>query len=239
MKTNETLRMVLVLVVICVIAAAALSLVYNVTYPRIKANAVKVMKEKLDRALPDATAFDEPRIPNEILEQKEGVKAIFIGYGPDRDIVGVSAVVDGPGYQDFIQLLVTVSGDLKEIKSIEILDQKETPGLGARIGEDEALGQFKGEVKGEYDAITGATVSSTAVIDLVDKAIEDLAVILELEKPAVVEEEAIEEEEPQIEADAETEASPEWNGTTTPGWNGTEEEADAAIESSLAWNKTE
>lgn len=223
MKINETLRMVLVLVVICIIAAAALSMVYDVTYPKIKANAVKVMKEMLDRALPDATAFDEPRIPDEILDQTAGVKAIFIGYDQNREIVGVSAVVEGPGYQDFIQLLVTVSGDLKEIKSIEILDQKETPGLGARIGEDEFLGQFKGNVKEEYDAITGATVSSIAVIDLVHMAIEDLAKILDVEKLDVVE------EEPQIEADATIEASPELNGTETQGLNETEENGSAVV----------
>ena len=223
MKVSETLRLVLTLVVICVIAAAALSIVYKITYPKIKAEAVKEMRDTLEIALPEATAFDEPGVPEEILEQKEGVKAIFIGYNQNRDITGIAAVVEGAGYQDFIRLLVTVSADLEEIKSIEILDQKETPGLGSRIAEESFLDQFKGEVKEEYDAITGATVSSTTVINLVHKAVEDLAKILEIEKPEAVS------EEPKIEVDAETEASPEWNGTITPGWNETEENGNPSI----------
>ncbi|MBW2984789.1 FMN-binding protein [Candidatus Woesearchaeota archaeon] len=226
---SETPKLVLTLVVICVIAAAALSIVYKITYPKIRAEAVKEMRATLDRVLPEATAFDEPGVPEEILEQKEGVKAIFIGYNQNRDITGIAAVVEGAGYQDYIQLLVVVSADLKEIKSIEILDQKETPGLGSRITEKEFLDQFKGELKEEYDAITGATVSSTTIINLVNKAIEDLAKIIE---PEEVEEEGTSEEEPsgeeveeapeeEPEVDAETEASPEWNGTPTPGWNET------------------
>ena len=218
MKVNETLKLVLTLVIICVISAAALSAVYKITYPKIQERAIAELKATLERVLPEATAFDEPAIPEEILSQREGLKRVFVGLDEDRTPVGTAVIIEGAGYQDYIQLFVTVSPDLKEIKSIEILDQKETPGLGARIEEKEFLDQFKGEVKEEYDAITGATVSSTTVINLVHKAINDLAKILEIEKPEAVE------KEPKIEVDAETEASPEWNGTITPGWNETEEE---------------
>ncbi|MBW2980351.1 FMN-binding protein [Candidatus Woesearchaeota archaeon] len=225
MENKETLRMVLTLVVICVVSAAALSLVYRATYPKIQERAIGELKSTLERVLPEATAFDEPAIPEDILSQREGIKRVFVGLDKDRTPVGTAVIIEGAGYQDYIQLFVTVSPDLKGIKSIEVLEQKETPGLGARIEEKEFLDQFKGDLKEEYDAITGATVSSSTVIDLVNKAVDDLYRIIEPVEgePKVIEEEGIVLEEELEEIDAETEASPEWNGTITPGWNETEE----------------
>jgi electron transport complex protein RnfG len=202
-KGTETLRMVLTLVIICVISAVSLSLVYQITEPKIQQNQLSEMKFALERILPEAVAFDEPAIPQEILDRTTGVKAVFVGIDENKSKIGTAVIVEGPGYQDFISLLVAFNANLTEIKSVEVLNQQETPGLGSRIEEEGFIGQFKGELKEDYDAITGATVSSTTVIALVDKAIEDLKSIKEGSIVEVIKEDV----------DAETEASPEWNGT--------------------------
>ena len=202
-KGTETLRMVLTLVVICVISAASLSLVYQITEPKIRENQLGEMKLALERMLPEAAAFDEPAIPQEILDRTTGVKAVFVGLSENRSEIGTAVIVEGPGYQDFIRLFVAFNADLTQIKSVEVLSQQETPGLGSRIEEDGFIGQFEGELKEDYDAITGATVSSTTVIELVKRALEDLKAIKDGSIVEIIREDV----------DAETEASPEWNQT--------------------------
>ena len=53
------------------------------------------------------------------------------------------------------------------------MEHLETPGLGARIEEEEFLDQFIGKPE-KIDAITGATISSTAVIDTVEELISSI-----------------------------------------------------------------
>jgi Predicted NADH:ubiquinone oxidoreductase, subunit RnfG len=72
-----------------------------------------------------------------------------------------------------------------EIKGIKILSQEETPGLGAKIDEIKFgekkpwfLQQFEGRLAGELDlrdiqAITGATISSKAVLEGVKNSVSD------------------------------------------------------------------
>jgi electron transport complex protein RnfG len=65
--------------------------------------------------------------------------------------------------------------------NIRVLKQKETPGLGTRVTEEEFLHQFKDLSKdvfpvslkkdnGTIDAITAATISSRAFLDALNKA---------------------------------------------------------------------
>jgi len=69
-----------------------------------------------------------------------------------------------------------VGYDPKEgtLLGIEILSMTETPGLGAKIQEEPFKGQFKGKsvedefiAKQDVEAISGATISSTAVADAI------------------------------------------------------------------------
>jgi electron transport complex protein RnfG len=66
---------------------------------------------------------------------------------------------------------------VQRLTGLVILENRETPGLGARIAHDEAfLGQFRGrelplgDLSASVDAISGATVSSRAVMRLVSSA---------------------------------------------------------------------
>lgn len=94
---------------------------------------------------------------------------------------------EGPGLWGPIAGIASVNPDLKTIKTIKIIHQEETPGLGGRIGEEGFLGQFRGKEffpkivfmpqgkasgKNEVDAITGATGSSKALEKLLNEALE-------------------------------------------------------------------
>ena len=106
----------------------------------------------------------------------------------DGQLAGWVAKTAGQGYADKIEMLIGFDPQVDKITGIFVLDQKETPGLGNKIVTDEWRGQFvskatdqplaavKGKAKAgnEIDAITGATISSKAVTDIINTAVKDL-----------------------------------------------------------------
>lgn len=94
--------------------------------------------------------------------------------------------VVGSGLWGRIVALVGLTPDLKSVSGVEFTEQTETPGLGARIDEPWFKRQLVGK-KGptftmdregtrsgkpdSFDAVSGATVSSTAVKDILEKAL--------------------------------------------------------------------
>lgn len=104
--------------------------------------------------------------------------------GPDN---AVAFEFSGPGLWGPIHGIASINPDLKTIRTLKILHQEETPGLGARIAEKEYTGQFKnkgfvpklifmpqGRAKAdnEVDAITGATGTSKALEKLLNETIQ-------------------------------------------------------------------
>lgn len=91
----------------------------------------------------------------------------------------------GRGLWGMIQGVITLHPDLETIENIRIISQEETPGLGARITEDEFLNKFKNkkfspalklvlrkektEIS-EINAITGATMTSDLLIVMLNDA---------------------------------------------------------------------
>jgi len=94
----------------------------------------------------------------------------------------------GQGFNDRIELLIGLDAGLSTITGLYVLDQKETPGLGAYITGEGFRGQFSGKptdaplvvvksdakATNEIRAITGATISSESVTGIVNAAIADL-----------------------------------------------------------------
>ncbi|MFA6548841.1 MAG: FMN-binding protein [Candidatus Margulisiibacteriota bacterium] len=116
--------------------------------------------------------FTQPQIEaNAKLAYEKSVKEVL----PKE---GKAVAVSPRGYSSTINLLVGIDAQGKVI-GIKVLDQKETPGLGASIVKPDFLKQFIGksardpiEVKNDVDAITGATISSRAVCKGVREALE-------------------------------------------------------------------
>ncbi|MGB9595854.1 MAG: FMN-binding protein [Candidatus Poribacteria bacterium] len=100
----------------------------------------------------------------------------------------------GSGVWGEIYGIISLNPDLYTIRNIKIIHQEETPGLGSRIADSEYLKYFKnktiypelvfmpvGKAKedNEVDIITGATYSSKALERILNKAITDVAVLLD------------------------------------------------------------
>ena len=94
--------------------------------------------------------------------------------------------MESQGYSSIIKMLVGIDSHNK-ITELRVLEQMETPGLGANIEKIEFYEQFTGLTQddialknegGEIDGVTGATISSRAVIAGVKDALgEDVGSI--------------------------------------------------------------
>jgi electron transport complex protein RnfG len=131
-------------------------------------------------------------IKSRVIEVKQnGTSKFYTVYDawlPDGKMVGHVVKANGQGYADKIELLVGLNAQGKTITGLFVLDQKETPGLGAKILEDAWRGQFKDKstentlsvVKGggandeQIDAISGATISSRSVTGIVNTVVANV-----------------------------------------------------------------
>ncbi|MCM8763311.1 MAG: RnfABCDGE type electron transport complex subunit G [Candidatus Omnitrophica bacterium] len=164
---KEILRLGLALFLICVISAAILSFVYGLSRERILSQKKQEELQGLRKVLPDALRIEKI---------EAGDLVYYIGYDKDNKDIGKAIIVSGKGYSSDIVSCVGIDNEGR-ILGIEILSQAETPGLGAKIAEPAFLSKFKRRnIKdiGSHDAITGATISSCAVINAIKEKIEAL-----------------------------------------------------------------
>ncbi|MCM8797937.1 MAG: FMN-binding protein [Candidatus Omnitrophica bacterium] len=108
----------------------------------------------------------------------------------------VAILFSGPGLWGNISGVLALKPDLETIQGIQIISQEETPGLGGRIAEKSFLERFvnkktiprlllvpegKAKRENEVDAITGATMTSRAFEELLNKSIADFRLLLKKE----------------------------------------------------------
>ena len=179
---NDFLKMFLNLTVTGAVSGVILAGVFHYADPLIQANKEKELKEAIFVVLPEAKDF-------KLLEKTSGAEKVTIYKGIDAtgNPVGIAFKADGGGFQGNIGIMVGLDLDYLKLKGIKILDQVETPGLGNRINEPEFEGQFKGveispkveyiknrkpEKPNQIQAITGATISSDAVVKNINNAVK-------------------------------------------------------------------
>lgn len=151
---------VVFLTLIVVISVVALTLTDGITKDKIALAKKEAIAETL------ATLF--PEMDDFALDEESGL------YTPlaKGESLGYAFMTTATGYGGAIDILIGLKSDAT-LCGIKIISQQETPGLGAKIVESSFLAQFKGlsvdEVDlsangGKVDAITGATISSAAVV---------------------------------------------------------------------------
>ena len=163
---------------------------YEATLPRITAYKARTLKEAVFKVLPGVTtlqqlAYQDGRLEVSLTVPEEGF-LVYGGYDAAGQLVGYAVPAGGPGFQDTIRLLYGYLPGERKVVGMEILESRETPGLGDKIYKDaEFVANFHSlaidpeiEVvkKGmkyapnEIDAITGATISSKAVARIINQA---------------------------------------------------------------------
>jgi Na+-translocating ferredoxin:NAD+ oxidoreductase subunit G len=170
---KDMLKMALVLGVICILSGGLLAVVNHVTKDPIAA-ALREEKMKAMREVLPEYDNDPMTCTNAVVEN--GKTWVFHVARKNGNFAGAAfEASSGQGYSGTIRIMVGVRAD-DTIQGIEILQQTETPGLGARIAESSFRDQFndknilttRWQVRkdgGDIDAITGATISPRAVLD--------------------------------------------------------------------------
>ena len=169
---NQLVRFGLILALICMIASLILSVTYKFTKPVIDERMREEEKAALALIMPDADKFEQKQV---------GDEKYYIAYEKGKFKAYCVKVVSW-GYSSYIRMLVGV--DKKGIiQGVEILEQHETPGLGNQISKKSFTAQFKAkdatkiQLK-DIHAITGATISSKAVVKGIHDGIDKFFVLL-------------------------------------------------------------
>lgn len=183
---NGIPRLVLVLTLITAGAGLVLSLVESVTREPIAEQRRQETLRALKSVLPPAdNAPDEDTVQLLTGQDKRGrdVYRTFFRGRQGTTLSGVAFQVIAPdGYSGNITVMVGID-PAGTVAGIEILSHAETPGLGDKIALPDFKGNFVGKnltnadwrVKkdgGEFDQITGATISPRAVVGAVRKGLE-------------------------------------------------------------------
>ena len=170
MKNVKDIVPIIVLTIVVCVSVITLSLTDDITREIIEEQKLAEIKNSLKEQFPEMTRFE--------YDEEIEVYTIFTGDNTSVDnIIGYSFEAKGSGYGGTIEILVGLK-DLETINAISIINHMETPGLGAKIVESYFTEQFKNvaieDIKlrdngGEIDAITGATISSNAVVKAIQK----------------------------------------------------------------------
>jgi electron transport complex protein RnfG len=155
---------------------------------RIEQNRIDKLNRLTRALLPEAENFVALDMEIEI-ESIRGTKETVEVYKAvsEDECVGWSFNAAGSGFADKIELVVAVDKDFEKLAGFDVLASNETPGFGDQIKDDDFRGQFKGapaeELKlvsvgsanpQEIVAITGATVSSEAVVEIINNSINQI-----------------------------------------------------------------
>lgn len=198
-RENNLVEAWLVLVMALVFGVALTGIDARLS-PMIDANKKKETMDRIPSLIPAQSreGIQEDREPEtlhitsrKIAVDKNQTIKFYTVYDVAMDkggIAGHVAKASGKGYADNIEVLVGFDSSGKTITGLFVLDQKETPGLGNKIMDSAWRNQFAGKstdrpfvvVKStpagayEIDGISGATISSRSVTEIVNHMVSDI-----------------------------------------------------------------
>lgn len=178
---EDIIKPVGVLLAICIIIPLALSVTNNVTAKKI-AELEAANSKKNMQSLIDADNFEE-------CENGEITYYAAINGGETAAYIFTES---SKGYGGDVSVMTAIKPD-GTVAGVAILDVSgETPGLGQNAAKESFFSQYIGLKKGvsvlkngakaennEVDAVTGATITSTAVTRAVNKALDDFEKVKE------------------------------------------------------------
>ena len=186
----SSIRLVATLAIAGLISGIAIIGIYEATLETIVANKARELRQAVFKVLPGVERMQKMVYAESKLiatnETEEDELPIYGGYDSDGKFVGYAIPAEGPGFQDTIKILYGYKADTSKVVGMEVLDSRETPGLGDKIYKDAAfvanfsdltvlpeivaVKKGKKSAPNEIDAITGATISSKAIVKIINQA---------------------------------------------------------------------
>jgi electron transport complex protein RnfG len=201
----SSFRLLMTLGVAGAIAGALLVFVFLWSDPIIQAERARILQEAVTEVLKGPDSFESVFVlDGELTTQvPEGVDTlaldkVFLGYDESGEPVGFALAAEGFGFQDIISVIFGYDPGAGELLGMKVLGHKETPGLGDKIVKDSVfVAEFDGVAQpivgvkpsrasggaDEVVTITGVTISSVAVIRIINERIAEMGDLLVAYQP--------------------------------------------------------
>jgi len=209
-------KMLQAMVGIGLLCALLIVLTYEGTASRIEHNREEALERAIFRVLPGTATTatyelnEQKTLVTPSPEAKDG-DLIYAGFDESGNLTGVAVPASGQGYADVLRILYGYDPEKEAVVGMYVLESKETPGLGDKIEKDpdflqnfEALDVSLNEegtalknrvvpVKSgtkenpwEVDGITGATISSRAIGNILGNSTEKWVPLIHDQQEALV-----------------------------------------------------
>ena len=186
-------RLMITLTLAGLLSGVAIASVHEVTQPRIQWNKAVALRAAVFQVVPGADSMQtcvlsEGRIHRLGEGSGEGSESIYATFDAQGALLGYAIPANGAGFQDAIGLIFGFNPQTHLIVGMKVLESRETPGLGDKIIKDahflenfaalDAASQIALVKKGakvhanEVDAITGATISSKAIVRILNTSMD-------------------------------------------------------------------
>lgn len=199
-EKSNALKPALTLCAITLIAGVALSGVYTLTKDTIAAQELAASMASFQEVCPDAETFAYDDNLTSVIDALGGevygtdfgksyINEAVVGTDASGNVVGyVVSVTNGEGFDGTITISVGFQED-GTINGISFTELHETAGMGMRCDEDSFKSQFAGKNVSrftlnksggassdeEINSISGATISSSAVVNAINAAVDFIA----------------------------------------------------------------
>jgi electron transport complex protein RnfG len=208
-KPTTAWEMYRAIVGIGVFCAVLIVGVYVITAPQIKINQERFLAAAVSEVLPAAVLTQAVALTEDgglvVVEENASLPA-FLGYDADGRLVGAVMTSEAMGYQDIVRVLYAYTFEIQAITGMKVLESKETPGLGDKVEKEphflanfEALDarpaadgsglaneiitvkQGEKTEPWQLDGITGATITSVAIGNILNISAQVWVPVLERE----------------------------------------------------------
>lgn len=175
---KEILVPTISLFLISAIVTLLLAVTNSVTAPKIEQLQIETANKTKAQVLSVATSFSEEKT----VELNGVTYTYYEGYDDSQNVVGYVFTTSSKGYGGDISTMVGVKND-GTVSGVDFLSISETAGLGMNADSDDFKSQFVGKsgvigvnkntsTDTEIQALTGATITSKAVTNAVNIALE-------------------------------------------------------------------
>lgn len=193
-KTPSSFRLIAAMTLAGAASGLALVSIYLGTLPMIEANRAQALEQAVLKVLPGTSAFKPVTLRDGALVEVTSDapasppgETVYRGFDEQGNPTGVAIPTEGAGYADTVKVLYGLNPRQGEIVGLEVLESRETPGLGDKIIFDPAFHsnfkalQVKPQIQlvkqGEKTAphqvegISGATISSKAIVRMLQESV--------------------------------------------------------------------
>lgn len=200
LQSDSPARLYLVVVGIAMACGLAIASTYQLTRQRSVRNQTAARHEAVKQVLPGTVSSETFQYRDGdgffVSDDRSSTDDIFIaGYDRSGKLIGIAIEAVGYGYQDSIRLIYGYDPDRQVITGFQVLESRETPGLGDRVESDESflakfsdlsvaldstgtsianpivfIAQRTPEEPWQVDGVTGATITSGAIVSILSSS---------------------------------------------------------------------